>query len=94
MVASSQVKGGPWWLIPAPVDGQVLPDGHQQTGGPVLPDALVGPGRRRLCQLFIPGLQGEEKWASSESGMGVGTKSAATPTAAAPGKPTGQFQLL
>ena len=47
------VGAQPWWpvrksggttqLLPAPVDGQVLPDGHQQTGGPVLPDALVGP---------------------------------------------------
>lgn len=61
---------GSQWLLPAPVHGQVLPDGHQQAVGPMLPDALLGPGHRRLLQLFIPGLQGDEKWAPGGQGQG------------------------
>lgn len=55
-------------LLPAPVDAQVLPNGHQQTGGPVFPDALVSPRRRRPLQLLIPGLQGEAMRGKPESG--------------------------
>lgn len=76
VLSPAHSNGGPQqlerslWLLPAPVGGQVLPDGHQQTGGPVLPDALTGPCCRRLLQLVIPGLQQEEKQAPGGEGEG------------------------
>ena len=79
---------GPRRLSPAPVHGQVLPDGHQQAGGPMLPDAFLGPGHCRLLQLFIPGLQGTRN-GHQEVGSGVcgRTQTAQTPPARAPGRP-------
>lgn len=60
LISGTRAAPGAPVFSPAPVRGQVLSDGHQQVGGPMLPEALLGPGCRGPLQLFVPGLQGEE----------------------------------